>query len=426
MHHQRSPQRRGADRQRTRTPLAMAALAAVLLVMAIVAPAATAATSASSAMVPACSGIHIRTGASTGAAVKATLGATARLTVTAKVSGGAWQAACPTAKSGSTWYRITAINGKTVKATYGVAFLYAATGVLTTVPSGVSSTTDPFAADLMRLINLDRKALGKAPYLIDAGLAEIARDAAFTCPTNPKISFHGRARDMATRGYFSHTVPGCYSSGKTPIRSIAIVRTVFGYASARSEILHWNSYGTKTTTYRLGCDIHGKECGGGTTSAPYTVTLAQRNFMSSAPHRAAELNRYQRFGCGTARAAGTSKTYFACLFADGGSSIRPPVKPTTPPPPAKPAPATRMAAACSVVNLRTGPSTSSAVKVRLGTSARVTVVGSVTGGHWAAQCPTAKSGAGWLKISRVDGWSVKTVLGVDWLYVASGLLKKAS
>ena len=421
--HDRTPQRRGAGRQRTRTPLAMAILVAVLLALSFAeSAAATTATSTATTMVPACSRINVRAGTSTGAAVKATLAANARLTVAATVSGGAWTAACPTAKKGSTWYRISAVNGKAVKATYGVSALYAATGVLTAPPSGAPSTADPFAADLMRLINLDRKALGKAPYLIDPRLSEIARNAHFTCPTNPKKSYNGRARDMADRGYFSHTIPGCYSSGTTPYRSIALVRKVFGYAGARSEILHWNSYGTAKTTYHLGCDIHGKACRGATTTAPFTVTLAQRSFMSSAPHRAAELNSYQRFGCGTAKAPGSSKTYFACLFADGGSSIKAP----TPPPPAKPAPTTRMAAACPGVNLRTGPSTSSAVKVRLGTSARVTVVGSVTGGHWAARCPITKSGAGWLKISKVDGWSVKTVFGVDWLYAASGLLKKAS
>ena len=421
--HDRTPQRRGAGRQRTRSPLAMATLVAVLVVLAVASPGAatiaTAATSTTSTMVPGCSRINVRTGTSTGAPVKATLAASSRLTVTAKVSGGAWTAACPSTRSGSTWYRVTAINGKTVKAIYGVASLYAATGVLVALPSVASPTADPFAADLMRLINLDRKALGKAPYLIDARLAQIARDAPFTCPTNSKLSFHGRAHDMADRGYFSHTVPGCYSSGKTPFRSVAIVRKVFGYAGARSEILHWNSYGTAKTSYRLGCDIHGKACRGGTTSAPYTVTLAQRNFMSSAPHRAAELNSYQRFGCGSARVPGTSKTYFACLFADGGSTIH---APTNPPP----ASTTTMAPACAGVNLRTGPSTSSAIKVRLRTSARVTVVAKLTGGHWAATCPTAKSGTGWSRVSSINGRSVKSLYGVTWLYAATGVLKKAS
>jgi hypothetical protein len=258
--------------------------------------------------------------------------------------------------------------------------------------------------------------------MIDGRLAEIARNARFTCPTNRSRAYNGRARDMADRNYFSHTVPGCYSSGTTPFRSVEIVRRAFGYAGARSEILHWNGYPSAAkTTYRLGCDIAGKNCKDATTTAPYTVTLAQRNFMSSAPHRAAELNRYQRFGCGTARAPGSSRTYFACLFADGGSTI-----PVTAPAPA-PTPTTMtMAPACAGVNLRTGTSTSTGVKVRLGTSGRVTVVATVSGSHWATSCPTAKTGSGWYRISAVNGKSVRSLYGVTWLYAATGVLKKPS
>ena len=274
----------------------------------------------------------------------------------------------------------------------------------------------------MRLINLDRQALGKKPYLIDPRLAEIARNARFTCPTDPTKKFNGRAQDMADRGYFAHEVPGCYSSGTTPFRSVEIVRRVFGYAGARSEILHWNSgRGTATANYRLGCDINGESCSGDRAPAPYRVAVAQRNFMSSAPHRAAELNSYQRFGCGTATVPGTSKTYFACLFADGGSSIPRRRRPTP-----TPTDDQTMAPACAGVNLRTGPSTSRAVKVRLRTSSRVTVVATVTGSHWSTSCAGPKSGTRWSRISKVDGRSVKSLYGVTWLYAASGLLKKPS
>jgi hypothetical protein len=405
---------RGATTHRGRALLVLATLVALLAALTVAVPVATAATT--TAMVPACDRINVRTGSSTGSSIKATLAASSRLTVSGSVSGGAWRALCPTAKSGSTWYRVTAINGTSVASRYGVPSLYAATGVLTAPPAATSasSAADPFAAELMRLINLDRKALGKIPYLIDGRLADIARDARFTCPTNPAKSFRGRARDMADRGYFSHTVPGCYSSGTTPFRSIDIVKRVFGYAGARSEILHWNSYGTAKTTYRVGCDINGRNCAGGSTTAPYTVTLAQRNFMSSAPHRAAELNSYQRFGCGTAKAPGSSKTYFACLFADGGSSIAPAPATTT------------MAPACNGVNLRTGPSTSRAIKARLRTSARLTVVARVAGAHWSTTCPTRTSGSGWYKVSAIDGRSVKSLYGVTWLYAATGVLKKSS
>jgi hypothetical protein len=85
-----------------------------------------------------------------------------------------------------------------------------------------------------------------------------------------------------------------------------------------------------------------------------------------------------------------------------------------------------MAPACASVNVRTGTSTTAAVKVRLGTSARVTVVATVAGSHWAASCPTSKSGSGWYRISAVNGKSVKSLYDVTWLYAATGVLKKPS
>ena len=85
-----------------------------------------------------------------------------------------------------------------------------------------------------------------------------------------------------------------------------------------------------------------------------------------------------------------------------------------------------MAPACANVNVRTGTSTSTAVKVRLGTSARVTVVATVGGSHWTATCPTSKSGSGWYRISAVNGKSVKSLYDVTWLYAATGVLKKSS
>jgi uncharacterized protein YgiM (DUF1202 family) len=378
-----------------------------------------AAAAAPTTMVPACSGVNVRTTASTSAPIRTQLAASAKVTVLATIGGSRWSATCPGAKTGTTWYRISAINGKSVSSLYGQSYLYSATGVLTAVPTATPDATDVLGNDLTRLLNLDRVALGKKPYLIDARLAQIARDAAFTCPTNPSMHLHGRARDMADRGYFSHTVPGCYVSGTTAFRSIVIVRTVFGYALARSEILHWNGYGTATTSYRLGCDINGKNCAGGTTTAPYTVTLAQRNFMSSAPHRAAELNSYQRVGCASAKGGG--RTYFACLFADGGSTSSAPAPARTPSPTS-----TTMVPACSGVNVRTAASTASAVRTVIATSAKVTVVATVSGSHWSATCPGAKAGTTWYRISAINGKSVSSLYGRSYLYAATGVLKKPS
>ena len=365
-------------------------------------------------MVPACSSVNVRTSPSTSSAVKTRPAASAKLTVVATVSGSRWSATCPTAKTGSSWYRISAINGKSVSSLYGSSYLYAASGVLSAAPNATPDASDVLGNQLTRLLNLDRAALGLPAYLVDSRLAQIARDAPFTCPTNTSMHLRGRARDLADRGYFSHTVPGCYSSGTTPYRSLAIVQKAFGYTLARSEILHWNGYGTAITSYRLGCDINGTHCVGGTTSAPYTVTLAQRNFMSSAPHRAAELNAYQRVGCASAQAAG--RTYFACLFADGGPPITPPPAPT----------AKIMVEACSGVNVRTGTSTSASVARRLAVTTKVTVVATVSGSRWSASCAGAKSASTWYRISAIDGRSVQSLYGRSYLYAASGVLKAAS
>ena len=177
----------------------------------------------------------------------------------------------------------------------------------------------------MRLVNLDRAALGRPAFQVDPGLVAIAGDRSFTCPTNPALTLRGRAADMATRSYFGHYVAGCYKAGTTTAYpALDIVRSVFGYTQVRSEILHWNSSGVAAaTTYRLGCDIGGGSCTGGTTTTPTTVAMAQRSFMGSTPHRTSQLAAYQRFGCASAITPGTTKTYFACLFADGGARDHP-------------------------------------------------------------------------------------------------------
>ena len=397
------------------TRWAVAAITFALAALLVVSSPAAATTSTT--MVPACSGVNVRTAASMTAPIRTRLAASARVTVVATVSGSRWSTTCPGAKTGTTWYRISAINGKSVSSVYGRSYLYAATGVMTAVPNATPDTADVLGNHLTRLLNLDRVALGKKPYLVDARLARIARDAAFTCPTKPSLHLRGRAQDLADRHYFSHTVPGCYVSGTTPFRSIVIVRTVFGYALARSEILHWNGYGTATTSYRLGCDINGKNCAGGTTTAPYTVTLAQRNFMSSAPHRAAELNAYQRVGCASAKGGG--RTYFACLFADGGST-------SVVSSPAAAATSTTMVPACSGVNVRTAASMTAPIRTRLAASARVTVVATVSGSRWSTTCPGAKTGTTWYRISAINGKSVSSVYGRSYLYAATGVLKKSS
>ncbi len=342
-------------------------------------------------------------------------------------------------------------------------YLYAATGVLkalpaasatpapttpATPPPSTAGSADAFGAELMRLINLDRAALGKPAYLIDPGLVAIASDAPFTCPTDPSLVVRGRAADMAARSYFGHYVKGCYKAGtSTAYPSLDVVRTVFGYTLARSEILHWNSYGSAaSTTYELGCDLAGSSCVGGTTTTPGTVAIAQRSFMGSSVHRTSELSAYERFGCGAATVPGTNKTYFACLFANGGPVLAPAPTPTpspdpsptpaptptpdpgaTPAPTPTPAPGSQpMVPACDDVNLRTGATTTAATKTRLPAGATVTVTATVAGSAWSTDCAGPKAGAAWHKISHINGTSVKALYGITSLFAATGVLVPAT
>jgi GH25 family lysozyme M1 (1,4-beta-N-acetylmuramidase) len=53
-----------------------------------------------------------------------------KVSANAHVTGGSWRATCAgKAVSGRTWFRIWAINGKTVKSIYGVTYLYGAAGL---------------------------------------------------------------------------------------------------------------------------------------------------------------------------------------------------------------------------------------------------------------------------------------------------------
>jgi GH25 family lysozyme M1 (1,4-beta-N-acetylmuramidase) len=74
---------------------------------------------------------NLRTSASTGATRKATIATNTKVTAVSSVTGGSWRAECAgKVVSGSKWYRISAVNGRSVKSLYGVTYVYAASGVL--------------------------------------------------------------------------------------------------------------------------------------------------------------------------------------------------------------------------------------------------------------------------------------------------------
>jgi uncharacterized protein YkwD len=201
-----------------------------------------------------------------------------------------------------------------------------------------ASGADAEGAELMRLTNLDRAALGATPLAIDSTLAALARDAAFTCPGSGRL-IHGRAQDMAERDYFSHTILDCQKVNGTAFGALDAM-VLYGYATNRGENIAWNDYPGSAATYTPGCDISGANCLGTPTATWWTVAIAQTGFMKSAGHRANILGGYDRFGCGHA-VNGVGGHYFACMFSLGGPNIAPNPTPSpnpTPTPVATPTP----------------------------------------------------------------------------------------
>lgn len=206
-----------------------------------------------------------------------------------------------------------------------------AASVLSTAAPARAAGED-LGAELMRLTNLDRRALGRSTLAIDPTLAAFATNATFTCPSNSSMTLHGRATDMAERSYFSHGIKNCVKSDGTEYGALDIMDRRYGYNTYRGENIAWNTYPTgSTATYDTGCAVgQSTGCPGASTSGVLSVVAAEQAFMNSAGHRSNILGDYDRFGCGaTTTAAG--RTYYACLFSKGGPTGTTTTTSTTPP-----------------------------------------------------------------------------------------------
>ena len=181
---------------------------------------------------------------------------------------------------------------------------------------GASATASPDAgAELMRLTNLDRRALGYPALAEDATLIALASDRTFTCPSGLQPA--GRALDMAQRGYFDDPIPGCAAAG-TPAVTLLDLLPALGYNTFRAENIGWNAgYGTAAVSYTPACDLQASACPSVATSSTADVEAAEQAFLADAEHRANILGAYDRFGCGAARTDGGA-LYVACLFSRGG------------------------------------------------------------------------------------------------------------
>ena len=90
----------------------------------------------------ACQSVGLRTKPSTSATRKAVISMGTKVTVVAKVTGASYSRTCAgRSVSGRTWYRISMVGTRTAKSRYGVSYVYAPTGVLTSTKP--SSTTPP-------------------------------------------------------------------------------------------------------------------------------------------------------------------------------------------------------------------------------------------------------------------------------------------
>jgi GH25 family lysozyme M1 (1,4-beta-N-acetylmuramidase) len=98
---------------------------------------------------------NARTGPSTSRPNKVTLHAGTKVTVTTKVIGGVWRLSCGSRHMSSTWwYRISAINGRSVKSLYRVTYLYAAIGLFKTLPKPIVVPPKPPANGLTEGIDI--------------------------------------------------------------------------------------------------------------------------------------------------------------------------------------------------------------------------------------------------------------------------------
>ena len=174
--------------------------------------------------------------------------------------------------------------------------------------------TDFASEELMRLTNLDRRALGKSTLKVDQFLVSLARDRPFICPSNG-ATYRGRARDMAVRDYMSHSIKGCRKKNGSPF-TIRTILVKHGYSTYSGENIGVNNWPDTAATYKYGCSSSGSGCDGSTTSTAPVATV-QRMWMQSSGHRYNVLAGFDRFGC-AAWDRSDGKKYFACIFARGG------------------------------------------------------------------------------------------------------------
>jgi hypothetical protein len=127
-------------------------------------------------------------------------------------------------------------------------------------------------------------------------------------------------------------------------------------------------------------------------------------------------------GCGGSEASPSPSPSEAASPAATTAPAASEAPPTSEPEASATAGAVRMLAACAGVAVRTGPTMTDEVLVRVAKLTKVRVVETVTGDPYEVEgCGT--SGADWIKIDRINGTSVKKLYDVPFAYAAAGFFE---
>lgn len=408
MRHQRSGASDTSTARASRTGWLAVLAAAVLL--AAVAPGPVAA--ASQDLAPGCSGVNLRTSASTTAPIKVKLSLGSTVTVSGAVAGARWGTSCPTWKSGSTWYAVSHVNGRPVLARYGVPVLFAATGVLTAPAGGPPSAAPPIAPD----------SVAAPPAAAPAVVQAVAANAA---------SVPGTA-----------LVPACASVNvRTSASTRGVIKAKLGPTTALtvSGTVAGSAWSAACPTPRSGSSWYViTQVNGRAVGALYGVPLLFAATGVLVPQTASNQSLTQDSSVTTpaaetsAPASTLGPTPTAAPAETPAPALAPTPAPVATPSPAAPAAApgapiapaagVTLVSACAGVNLRMSASTSSTIKVKLALASPVTVAGTIGGSTWSTACPTFVSGSSWYVVTQVGGQPVNTLYGVPALYAASGVL----
>ncbi|MBI2764240.1 MAG: SpoIID/LytB domain-containing protein [Chloroflexi bacterium] len=398
-----------------------ALLVAVMLVLMGVVPIAAASVSAA----PACSGANLRIAASTSATAKVSLGVSTSLTISGTVTGSSWGTNCPSWKSGSSWYSITQVNGRSVSSLYGVPVLYVATGVVNASSTPVVATTP-------------------APAAVPAATAIVPASISIATPTSVLAATTPIAVPSAGLLY----VPAC-SGAK--LRTGTSTRTTLKASVGPpnfltvSGTLRGSSWSTLCPTRKSGSTWYRvTHVNGRPVASLYGVSAvyAASGILAASTSTAPVPTTPPTDTSATDPTPDPASTILPATPptptptptptpASPPPSASPPPTAATPTPPSAPSPGsvatadgpgTVLVPACGAVNLRTGTTTGASIKVKLGYNDTVNVTGTVSGQSWSASCPTPTAGSDWYVISQVNGQSVLTQYGVAALYAASGVL----